>query len=138
MRTAGLGCSVLVAPVMPHLTDGADQLDALFGELAAAGATRVTVLPLHLRPGTREWFLLNLARDRPELVAEYERLYRRGAYLDRSYTDALKEKVAKLLRRHRFDPDDQTRWVQQVVEQQRPPPVVEPSLQSALCGARLP
>jgi DNA repair photolyase len=51
VREAGLECGVLLAPVLPWLTDGEDQLDAALSRLAGAGATGVSVIPLHLRPG---------------------------------------------------------------------------------------
>src|SRR3954462_1347922 len=47
--------------------------------IAEAGATGVTVLPLHLRPGAREWFTAWLAREHPALVPRYRALYGRGA-----------------------------------------------------------
>jgi DNA repair photolyase len=97
---AGLPCGVMVAPVLPLLTDSAEALDALLARIAAAGASGATVLALHLRHGTREWFLAWLAREYPELVAAYGRLYRRGAYVDPAYRRALAERVAPLLRRH--------------------------------------
>ena len=97
---AGLPCEVLVAPVPPLLTDSADALDALLGRIAAAGASGASVLALHLRPGTREWFLAWLAREYPRLVEPYARLYRRGAYVDPEYRRALGERVGPLLRRH--------------------------------------
>ncbi|MFB9385079.1 intein-containing Rv2578c family radical SAM protein [Pseudonocardia petroleophila] len=97
---AGLGCGVMVAPVLPLLTDSDEALDALFGRIAAAGATGVSVMALHLRPGTREWFLDWLAREHPRLVGPYGRLYRRGAYVDAEYRRALAARVAPLLRGH--------------------------------------
>jgi DNA repair photolyase len=97
---AGLLCDVMVAPVLPLLTDSAEALDALLARIAEAGARGATVLALHLRPGTREWFLHWLARERPDLVPAYERLYRRGAYVDPAYRKALAERVGPLLRRH--------------------------------------
>ncbi len=97
---AGLSCGVMVAPVLPMLTDSAEALDALLGQIAAAGATGASVLALHLRPGTREWFLAWLAREHPRLVEPYARLYRRGAYVDPEYRRALAERVGPLLRRH--------------------------------------
>src|SRR4051794_15588528 len=48
VREAGLGCGVMLAPVLPWLTDGAQQLDDALARIAAAGASGVTVLPLHL------------------------------------------------------------------------------------------
>jgi len=97
---AGLPCGVMVAPVLPLLTDSAEALDALLGPIAAAGATGASVMALHLRPGTREWFLAWLAREHPGLVERYARLYRRGAYVDPEYRRALGERVTPLLRRH--------------------------------------
>jgi DNA repair photolyase len=97
---AGLACGVMVAPVLPLLTDSVAALDELLARIAAAGASGATVLPLHLRPGTREWFLRWLAGAHPELVGPYGRLYGRGSYVDPRYREALAERVAPLLRRH--------------------------------------
>jgi DNA repair photolyase len=97
---AGLSCGVMVAPVLPLLTDSTEALDALLAGITAAGATGASVLALHLRPGTREWFLAWLEREHPELVEQYARLYRRGAYVDPEYRRALAARAAPLLRRH--------------------------------------
>ncbi|WP_433009725.1 Rv2578c family radical SAM protein [Kribbella sp. CA-294648] len=102
VREAGLPCGVMVAPVLPWLTDSSEQLDHLFGELAAAGATGVTPLVLHLRPGVKEWFMGWLARERPELVKRYEDLYARGANASPSYRSAFDHKVRPLLDKHGF------------------------------------
>ena len=53
---AGLPCGVFLAPVLPGLTDQREHLETAIAAVAAAGATGVTVVPLHLRPGAREWF----------------------------------------------------------------------------------
>jgi DNA repair photolyase len=102
VREAGLPCGVMVAPVLPWLTDSADQLDELLAELAAAGATGVTALVLHLRPGVKEWFMAWLARERPELVKRYEQLYSRGSTASPSYRNAFEERVRPLLDKHGF------------------------------------
>jgi DNA repair photolyase len=47
----GIGCGVLMAPVIPFLSDAPAQLRATVRAIAAAGATSVTPLVLHLRPG---------------------------------------------------------------------------------------
>jgi DNA repair photolyase len=100
---AGLPCGVFLAPVLPWLTDDEASLDAAIGAIAAAGATGVTVLALHLRPGAREWFLGWLGRAHPELVPRYRRLYGRGAYVPAAYRAALAERVAPILARHGLD-----------------------------------
>lgn len=102
IREADLPCGVMVAPVLPWLTDSADQLDHLFGKLAEAGATGVTTLVLHLRPGVKEWFMTWLARDHPELVSRYESLYAHGSYASPSYRKAFEEKARPLLDKHGF------------------------------------
>jgi len=97
---AGLSVGVMVAPVLPFLTDSDEALDATLSAIAAAGAAGATVLALHLRPGAREWFLRWLAAERPDLVPAYTQLYRRGSYADRGYTRELADRVAPLRRRH--------------------------------------
>ncbi|KUI24585.1 radical SAM protein [Mycobacterium sp. IS-1496] len=100
IREAGLDCHVMVAPVLPHLTDSVAHLDALLGEIAAVGARSATVFGLHLRGSTRGWFMAWLARAHPELVGEYRALYRRGAYLPADYREMLRTRAAPLLRKH--------------------------------------
>jgi DNA repair photolyase len=100
---AGLPCGVFMAPVLPGLTDGVAELDAAIGVIAAAGATGVTVIPLHLRPGAREWFMAWLARAHPELVPRYERLYARRAYVPAEYRTWLAQRVTPLLAKHGLD-----------------------------------
>jgi DNA repair photolyase len=100
---AGLPCQVLVAPVLPMITDDDKHLDRLFGLIAAAGATSATAFALHLRPGAREWFWAYLAREHPTLLGAYDELYAGGAYVLRSYASDLARRVAPLLRRHGLD-----------------------------------
>lgn len=94
IRAAGLPCGVFLAPLLPHLTDSLEQITALIGRLVEAGATGVSGIPLHLRPGTKEWFLQWLAGHRPDLVPVYQRLYRRSAYLPRDYRDIVSDRIA--------------------------------------------
>ena len=103
IRAAGLGCQVLVAPVLPHLTDTDEDLERVIGAVAEAGATSASVMALHLRPGAREWFLRWLAREHPELVEPYAELYRGGSYVLRSYASDLAERARPVLRRHGLD-----------------------------------
>jgi DNA repair photolyase len=104
VREAGLPCGVFVAPVLPRLTDSVDQLDRLFAAIADAGATGVTVLPLHLRTGAKEWFAAWLRREHPELIETYRAIYGRGSYVDRRYRRLLADRVGPLLRRHGLAP----------------------------------
>lgn len=100
---AGLPCGVFLAPVLPGLTDGIADLDAALAAIAGAGATGVTVIPLHLRPGAREWFMAWLSRERPELVPRYQQLYARRAYVPAEYRTWLAQRVSPLLAKHGLD-----------------------------------
>ncbi|MFF0264912.1 Rv2578c family radical SAM protein [Kribbella sp. NPDC004536] len=102
IRDAGLPCGVMVAPVLPWLTDSTEQLDHLLGQLSEAGATGVTPLVLHLRPGVKEWFMQWLAYDHPALVARYESLYAHGPYVAQSYQRAFDTKLRPLMTKHGF------------------------------------
>lgn len=99
-RDAGFVPTVLLAPVLPYLSDSVDHLDATIGALAAAGADRVTPLALNLKPYTREWFMGWLSAEHPELVTRYERLYTRGAYVPPAYREWLNRRVQPILERH--------------------------------------
>jgi hypothetical protein len=103
LADAGLPCGVFLAPVLPGLTDGKAELDAALRAIAAAGATGVTVIPLHLRPGAREWFMAWLSREHSELVPRYQQLYARRAYLPAEYRTWLSQRVAPLLAKHGLD-----------------------------------
>jgi DNA repair photolyase len=97
---AGIDARVGMAPILPGLSDRPELLAEVVREARAAGATGIWANLLYLRPGTREHFLAALDRDWPELLPEYERLYRRGAYLPRRDTDPVRERVRTLARSH--------------------------------------
>jgi DNA repair photolyase len=105
IRDAGLDCHVMVAPVLPYLTDSVDHLDGLLRQIASAGATGATVFGLHLRGSTRAWFMSWLARTHPQLVGRYRELYRRGAYLPPSYRDELRARAAPLIAKYALGGD---------------------------------
>ncbi len=126
IRAAGLDCHVMVAPVLPHLTDSVEHLDGLLGQIAAAGAGSATVFGLHLRGSTRGWFMSWLARSHPELVGRYRDLYRRGAYLPQGYRDLLRERAAPLIAKYRLAGDH--RPFSQAVSASRAPEPVQQTL----------
>ncbi|MEU4657303.1 Rv2578c family radical SAM protein [Streptomyces sp. NPDC023723] len=100
----GIGCGVLMAPVVPFLGDDPGQLRATVRAIAAAGATSVTPLVLHLRPGAREWFMAWLGRLHPHLVRRYERLYAEGAYAPKWYQRRITRQVHDLAREYGIGP----------------------------------
>jgi DNA repair photolyase len=81
LNEAGIPSGVLVAPLMPGINDDPQQVEEIVRTAEEAGATFVSGIGLHLRPGVKEVFMSWLSAARPDLVPRYERLYARGAYL---------------------------------------------------------
>jgi DNA repair photolyase len=100
LNDRGLACGVLMGPVIPFLSDSPAQLDAAVRQIAAAGATHVTPIVLHLRPGTREWFFRWLGAHHPGLVGRYLDLYGRSAYAPKSYQARITGQVRELADKH--------------------------------------
>jgi DNA repair photolyase len=97
---AGIRASVGMAPILPGISDKPELLEQVVREARAAGACGVWANLLHLRPGTREHFLDCLAKDYPEQLPAYERLYARRAYLKADETKPVRALVAELTRKH--------------------------------------
>ena len=100
LNERGLRCGVLMGPVVPFLSDSPAQLDAAVSQIAAAGATHVMPIVLHLRPGTREWFFRWLGAHHPGLVGRYLDLYGQSAYAPKSYQARIAGQVRELADRH--------------------------------------
>ena len=96
----GVRASVGMAPLLPGLSDSPDQIQRVVEAARAAGACGIWANVLYLKPGTKEHFLQCLERDWPELLADYERLYARRAYLAAVDTAPARERVRMLARAH--------------------------------------
>jgi DNA repair photolyase len=77
LRAAGIQAGVGMAPLLPGISDKPGLMRDVVKAAKDAGATFVWANVLYLRPGTREHFLENLARDWPEMLARYLRTYSR-------------------------------------------------------------
>jgi DNA repair photolyase len=97
---AGIKAGVGMAPILPGISDRPEQLEEVVRAARAAGATGIWANTLHLKAGTREHFLEALARDWPEELDRYERIYSRGAYLPKAEAEPVRQLVAELRQRH--------------------------------------
>ena len=97
---AGINASVGMAPILPGLSDRPELLADVVRAARDAGATSIWTNVVHLRPGTREHFLESLARDWPELLPRYDRLYAGRAYPSKDMVEPVRREVAEL--RDRF------------------------------------
>jgi len=97
---AGVRVCVGMAPVLPGISSKPSQLAEVVRAAREAGACSIWANLLFLRPGTREHFLEALARDWPEELDRYERLYRGRAYLGAERTKPLRAQVDALAREY--------------------------------------
>jgi DNA repair photolyase len=97
LNRAGIPCGVLMAPVLPGISDSPRQLRQVVEACIEAGATHVSPILLHLRPGVREEFMPWLKEAYPDLVPRYEEMYTR-AYGPNADRKALGARVAGIVR----------------------------------------
>ncbi len=97
---AGIRTGVLVAPVLPGLTDDDEHLDEVLAACAAAGIRSASAIVLHVRPGIREHFMPWVERTYPWLYPRYVELYGRRTYAPRTYLADVAARFARLRLRH--------------------------------------
>jgi DNA repair photolyase len=97
LKRAGIRTGVLIAPLIPGVNDAPHQLEPLLEQLGEAAPDSIGGVALHLRGEVREIWFDWLRAHRPDLLPRYERLYERGAYMDRREA----ERLGSLVRRGR-------------------------------------
>ena len=102
LTRGGIRAGVMLAPVLPGITDGVPQLLALMRAARAAGAAFVHADPLRLYPAVRATFLAAVARHYPALLARYERAFDARGRITATYARALERRVERLKRRTGF------------------------------------
>jgi DNA repair photolyase len=94
LRRRGIDSGVLVAPLMPGINDGPEQVQPIVDRAREAGASFVGGVALHLRGEVKDVFFAWLQAKRPDLLPRYEQLYRgRRAYLPPSERQKLTRRV---------------------------------------------
>jgi DNA repair photolyase len=81
LRARGIESGVLIAPLMPGINDDPEQVRPLVERAKEAGATFLGGLALHLRDGVKDVFFAWLEAKRPDLIPQYEQLYKGRAYM---------------------------------------------------------
>lgn len=95
LNEAGIPCGVLVAPILPGLSDAPEQIDAVVKACVEAGATSVMGIPLHLRKGVKDHYMSWLQVHRPDLVDDYNRRYGTRSYLPVKEREAIGRQVRR-------------------------------------------
>jgi DNA repair photolyase len=100
LAAAGIEVWLALAPVLPAITDGEEDLDRLLGEVSAAGVERLFHNVLFLRSPTKEKYLRWLEAAFPQYLEAYRRAYGRRVYLEGRYRDQVRERIERLRKRH--------------------------------------
>jgi len=102
LTDAGIRAGLIVAPVLPGITDDRPHLEALFAAARDAGARFIHASPLRLYPGVRDRFLPVLAEHFPSLAERYRAAYARASHAPRAYARALTRRIQGLQRKYGF------------------------------------
>jgi DNA repair photolyase len=97
LNSAGVACGVMVAPILPGISDRPEQLREVVEAALGAGATHVSPILLHLRPGVKEVYMRWLEDNYPDLVGRYQSMYRKSAYASWKQTEALGATIGDLV-----------------------------------------
>ena len=106
LTAAGVNAGLIVAPVLPGITDDLPHLEALFGAAREAGARFLHAGPLRLYPAIRDRFLPLLEQHFPDLAARYRAAYTGSGSAPRAYARALSRRIKRLQARYGFAVND--------------------------------
>jgi len=102
LNAAGVPAGVICAPVLPGITDGVRELDALVEAAKAHGAQYIYANPLFLKPCSAAVFLPFLEKEFPHLVKPYRERYGERAFVSTAYAKRISSLMAKLREKHGF------------------------------------
>jgi DNA repair photolyase len=103
---AALRVGVIASPVLPLITDGEENLEAVATAAAAAGASSFSAHVLFLKPCSARVFFPFLEEQFPHLAARYRANYQHDAYLRGSYPARIRKLVQEIRERTGLEPRD--------------------------------
>ena len=106
LTEGGVYAGLLVAPIIPGITDDWVGLARLIEAAKEAGARYVVGSALRLGPAARHRFLPLLEQEFPELAERYRRHYAGKDHVSQSYQDALTRRLRALQQAFGFSVDE--------------------------------
>jgi DNA repair photolyase len=120
LSRAGISVGVFASPVMPLLTDGVANLEAVAAGAADAGAGYFGGGTLFLMPSAQKQFFPFLQREFPALAERYRRRYLSNPYLRGEYDAWIRRRIGKVRAKYglaaspvAYRPEDWTREKEQ-------------------------
>ena len=117
LRQAGVTAGVMMAPILPGLTDSAASIEAVAAAAKEHQAASFMAVPLRLAPHVKEFYLGFIEDQYPELLPRYKRAYP-GTHAPQDYREKLGERIERIRARYGFSGHGD----------QRPPPEKVPEV----------
>src|SRR6185437_4760431 len=108
LREAGVPAGVMMAPVLPGLTDSAASIEAVAAAARDHHAAYFSATALRLAPHVKEFYLGFVGDEYPDLLPRYQRAYP-GAYAPPEYRDKLDERIQRIRAQYGFRGDPSRR-----------------------------
>ncbi len=138
LAKAGVNVGLIIAPIVPGLTDGWGSLGGLMAAGKEAGARHADGFALRLKPVARSGFLPVLALAYPDLVSRYQRRYGHRHSAGPDYLAALDRRIRTLQQIHGFPIRPLDRGDGSSASETPPPPInVSPELALDTATGRL-
>jgi DNA repair photolyase len=99
LARAGLHVNLLVMPILPDITDGLREMEALLKAARDRGAVGAYENVLHLRGADRRSFWPILRKHFPHLLRLYDAFYRNSVYAPKNYRDTITGRFNELKER---------------------------------------
>ena len=103
LREAGLPVGVSASPLVPGITDGEGELEAVAAAAKEAGAQWFFSGVLFLMPSSAKQFLPFVRERFPQLAKQYEQWYAKNGYAPEDYRLKASERVARIRREYGFE-----------------------------------
>jgi DNA repair photolyase len=110
LTDAGVRVGVLAHPMMPLINDSEKSIAAVCQAAVINGASSFSASPLFLKPCAQQVFFPFLEQHFPHLLRRYKERYQANAYLKGHYPEMIRERVHKVLSRHKLPPREAAEW----------------------------
>jgi len=120
LTDAGINAGVIVAPVLPGITDSTQQVAALARAVHRSGGKFAHPSPLRLYPALHYNFLPIIRANYPNLYPRYRRVFQGAGAAPKHYTDAIVNRFKQIAREYGIPVEDP------VLDRQRHLPIRDP------------
>jgi len=110
LTDSGVRVGVLAHPMMPLINDSEKSIEGVCAAAVANGASSFSASPLFLKPCAQQVFFPFLEQHFPHLLRRYKERFQANAYLKGHYPEMIRERVQKVLSRHKLAAREPVEW----------------------------